>query len=124
MAQIIEGMDDLERSLARILRNLPIATAAALYREGEQIMGDSHEEAPVDQGVLKNNGFVFPPNITGDTVEVTLGYGGEAAEYAVKQHEDMTLSHTHGKAKFLEDPATRRQAGLAQRIADEVGPKL
>lgn len=97
------------------------AADAALYREGQAVMRVSKREVPVDFGVLKNSGTVWPPEKSGRQTVVKLTYGGAAKAYALKQHEDLTLNHPgQGKAKYLEDPVWAAVPGFLQRIADRI----
>lgn len=106
--------------------------AQALYEEAELIMGISKEEyVPVMDGTLRATGHVKPPVIAGPTIEVTLGYGGPAAPYALSVHENPRSGHTEGVSpqgrpykrwakvggwKYLEIPVSQAMPGLVSRI--------
>ena len=86
-----------------------------MYLSGEHIMGESKEHhVPVDTSTLKNSGYVTLPKTVqnrngnkytqGSAVVVELGYGGFAADYALKVHEDLDAFHVVGSAKYLEIP--------------------
>lgn len=62
------------------------------------IKGDSQTMCPVDTGTLKNSAVVEQV----DEKTYRVGYGGAAAAYALKQHENLQYHHTVGQAKFLE----------------------
>ena len=77
----------------------PQAMAGALYREAEAIMADSKLKVPVGwppedpgSGTLRSTGHVDLPVISGSEIEVTEGYGGPAAHYALRQHEELAWS--------------------------------
>jgi len=94
-----------------------------MYEEANLIMTAAKTDfVPVDTGALRASGFVTPPVITGQGVEVTLGFGGPSAPYAVVVHEDLTKRHPVGQAKYLELPLKARLAGmpavLAMRVND------
>ena len=94
-----------------------------LYSEAQIAFGESQREVPVDKGNLRNSGQAhgIKVNRFGDTLEITLGYGGVAASYALIVHEDMTARHKGGtKAKYLEDPIKRRSNGLGTRLLSGV----
>jgi hypothetical protein len=80
--------------------------ASALYMEAERLMTESKEVyVPVDTGTLRTSGHVEPIKYTGKTsVEVSLGYGGPAAFYALEVHENLNAHHVVGMAKYLETP--------------------
>jgi hypothetical protein len=50
----------------------------------------------VDKGTMRDS---HTTQRNGDTI--TVGVGGAAATYTVKQHEDLTLNHKVGQAKWL-----------------------
>jgi hypothetical protein len=102
----VHGLDELARALKATEAAIQKGTARGLYLLAEETMADSKENfVPVDEGILRDSGFVELPVFDGDGVSVRLGYGGAAAAYAVVQHEDLTLNHPNGgEAKFLEKP--------------------
>lgn len=70
---------------------------------GEEIMTDvkatrQGSGVPVDTGALRGSGIVTGPDGRG---KVSLTFGGSAAPYALRQHEDMTLRHNLGEARYL-----------------------
>lgn len=98
--------------------------AQGLYREAEEIMTLSKTLVPVETGTLRDSGFVDPPVTSGNVVTVRLGYGGEAEAYALKQHEDLTLHHPNGQAKFLEKPMLEAASHLDEKLAVFIRGKL
>lgn len=101
------------------------AGASALYEEGERIMSDSKEHyVPVDQAILKGSGHVQPPVVADGEVSVVLAYGGPAEAYAIVQHEDLTLNHVVGEAKYLETPLMAAQDSMLARVGAAVKVKL
>jgi hypothetical protein len=80
-----------------------------------QLLPLADENCPTDSGVMKGTHAVERSDD-----EVVVGYGGPAAPYTVRQHEDMTLIHPSGEAKWLENAfnATKENAGkiVAQRL--------
>jgi len=102
----MKGAREFERRLARLAQAAPLVRAAAkaLYTEAELVMTEAKKRTPVDTGALRSSGLVEPPLLTGASVEVSFGFGGPAAPYAVVQHERLDYRHTVGQAKFLEQP--------------------
>lgn len=119
----IKGADKLAQILRTIANVAPDALAGALYEEGESIRAESQERVPVDTGVLKNSAFVATEG-QGDSFAVQVGYGGAAAEYAVVQHEDMTLRHDDGGPKFLENPALEHAKDMGERLAARIRARM
>jgi hypothetical protein len=113
----------------------PRETAAALKKEAEITMTESKLEVPVDTGSLRNSGFVQAPKMFNNNISVKLGYGGVATkvnpktgelttQYAIQVHEDLSVRHRVGKAKFLEDPIKRRRNDIARNLARSVDRTL
>lgn len=88
------GLAQMTRRVALILGMLPAEIGGELYKLGEEIMTDAKDEyVPVDQGILRGSGFVNEPVVETAQISVTLGFGGAAEAYALKQHEDLSLHH-------------------------------
>ncbi len=66
---------------------------------GTEIKSLSQQRCPVDSGTLRDSCVVKSDLVL---MQVTVGYGGAASSYAARQHEDMSLNHPVGQAKFLE----------------------
>ena len=130
----ITGTDALRAALHQIGGRTRPEVAAALYAEAEDIMADAKEfYVPVDHGALRSSGFVKPPDITGDDVTVTLGFGGTAKAYAIAVHEHLSehsprswkiaeqqgrpVRFSPGGPKYLERPMLERAKTLASRLA-------
>jgi len=91
--------------------------AGALYEEATDIMAKAIPITPIEFGPLRASGRVEPPEVSGTSVSVTLGFGGAAAPYAVYVHERMDLSHKPPtQAKFLEQPVLEAQSGFGARL--------
>jgi len=114
----ITGTDALAAAFRRMGDQAKPVAARALFEEAEAIMAESKEHfVPVDLAVLKASGHVQVPEIEGDQVSVTMGYGGAAKDYAIVQHERLDYHHTVGGAKYLERPLLAAARGLAGRLA-------
>lgn len=96
----------------------------------KEILAASRPLVPVDDedgGQLRDSGRVAKPTRTrAGRISAAVVYGGaplrkvlgkrKANVYAVIQHEDLTLKHTTGQAKFLEKPAN----AIAPKIPDRL----
>jgi hypothetical protein len=121
----LKGQQEMVRAFKMLGANGPKAMGAALWKEGNNIMNAAKEITPVKFGVLKNSGIVNLPEISGDTVSVTMGFGGAASDYAVLQHEEASFYHTPPtQYKFLEQPFKEAQDGMEVRIAQDLWDKL
>ena len=112
------------RGLERAIRKLE----SALFQEATKIMTDSKENfVPVDLGTLRESGTVLPPERSGSTVSVQMGYGGFAESYALIQHENLEFRHPNGGGpKYLERPfnAAVYAPGFRARISEYVARAL
>lgn len=102
MAAGWDGLEDALDDLQDIEDGADDAMSASLRASGEAIMTDvkasrAGKGVPVDTGTLRSSGQVKSP----DPDRVTLSFGGAAAPYALRQHEDQTLSHSVGEARYL-----------------------
>lgn len=117
----VNGLDDVIRRANAAGADGWKQALAGLYEEGELVMGESKPLVPRDTSVLVNSGFVNEPTVSRGVAEVVMGYGGPASDYAIVQHEDLTLNHPNGgQAKYLEQPLLAAVPGLGQRIADRI----
>jgi hypothetical protein len=91
----LTGQQELRAVLMRAPQHAQNALGRALWREGTIIMAKSMTQyVPIDMGTLKGSAVVARPTKVGAFgVLVQMGYGGAAKAYAVKQHEDTSLSH-------------------------------
>ena len=120
---VFTGATKAMRQIQAVAASGPDALVGKLYEEAEIIMTLAKTDyVPVDTGALRASGFVDPPVISGTRAEVSFGFGGPAAPYAVVVHEDLTKRHPVGQAKYLEIPFKARLAGMAavlrQRVND------
>jgi len=117
----LKGVKELERNLRRLGNRADHVLGSALYEEGERIMGQSKDIVPVRFGVLRSSGKVDLPQKIAGIIKVILSYGGAAAGYAIYVHENLTARHKPPtRAKYLEEPFKRAQAGLLGRLAQRI----
>jgi hypothetical protein len=123
-----QGLDALMFTLMKLVADVPKEAAGALYEVAEEVMTDSKENycpvAPIQGGTLKNSGFVEAPDLRVGDISVKIGYGGQAEDYAVVQHERLDYRHTTGEAKYLEKPVMKAQSDLDQRVGDRLKERL
>lgn len=119
-----------DRQLRAVLAKAKNATqvmARALYEEGNDIFNESQRLVPVVTGALAGSGRVTSPSVNATSVEVTIGYGGAAAPYAIFVHERTELNHNYAgaknanaQAKFLSDPAEKAAEDMDGRLAQRI----
>jgi hypothetical protein len=117
----LRGTKAMQRKIERIARDFPNKVEAALRVEAEVIKTISQRDyVPVKDGILKGSAFVNPVEREGDELSVTIGYGGAASAYALRQHEEAGYKHKVGSWKYLELPLRAAIPGMAERIAAKV----
>jgi hypothetical protein len=120
----ISGVKGIQSRLARAPQETLQALEGAVYQEAQLIMRDSRPLVPVDTGALRSTGHVQNVQRDGEKVEVSFGYGGPAAPYALTVHENMDpnvkWSVPGTGPKYLERPFLERQQGMASRIANRI----
>lgn len=105
MVDTVRGVEQLALALGSIGARLPHLVAEALYRDMVGVMFESQKIVPFDEGDLHDSGEVDRPTVDAGRVGVVLHYGSTTVDYALVQHEDLTLSHPNGgQSKFLEQP--------------------
>lgn len=114
------SLNEFEAQCEAAIRNLGRGTKKATVAACEEILEMSRAEVPKDTSTLLASAF-YEVRRRSDTAattwayEGTVGYGGNgdpvnpktgrrASSYMVKVHEDLSVFHPTGKAKFLEDP--------------------
>ena len=100
------------------------ALAAGLVNVAEDIIRDAEPMVPFDTGRLRGSAGVLPPEVTPMGVAVTFGYGGDASDYAIVQHERTDFHHTVGQAKFLEQAVLNHAGSLDAEIANHAARSL
>lgn len=125
MSVEITGLNETLRRLAELEAQALRGAKRGLNQWSEETMTEAKERVPVEEGVLKASGFVEPPEEAGGVISQEIGFGGAASDYALVQHEDLSLNHPNGgQAKFLESAVNEREGQLARDIAAEVEQEI
>jgi hypothetical protein len=104
----------IARRIEAVGREVGHEMGSGLRVIGEAIMTDvkasrAGRGVPVDTGALRASGRVTGPTGLGEP-RVRLSFGGASAPYALRQHEDLTLRHKVGEARYLVRGVERFQA--------------
>ena len=124
------GFDKLDSSLQNIINNIKDATMDQLHDVASNIMINSQDEVPIDTKALIKSGFIVEEGNS-----IIAGYGGPntkinpktgilTEEYALKVHEDLSVNHPVGKAKFLEDPFNEAVQNLDELLINPLKSKF
>ncbi len=130
----------LARKIDKLGTEGAATVASSLYESAEKIMTLSKENyVPVETGTLRSTGRVDPPRVNGPYVEVTLGYGGPSARYALAVHENPRAGKTYGVSpqgkpykrwaktgqwKYLETPVKESSGEIVEHLKKRVNQKL
>lgn len=90
------------------------AALSGLHDGAEAILTEAIDETPLLSGTLHRSGTVTDVP-TEDAVYISFN-----TPYAVRQHEDLTLRHKDGKAKYLEDPYKRNKEKVINLVGSRV----
>ena len=110
-----KSLDQFDANLNVALSKVGNGSRKALVAACEEILEASLEQVPRDTNTLASSAFW---EITGNWRtgwHATVGYGGSmdpinpitgkpASSYMLAVHEDLSVHHPIGKAKYLEDP--------------------
>lgn len=75
------------------------------------------EQCPVDKGTMRGSLTVERDDANSC---VYLGGGGPAKDYIFRQHQDMSLNHPVGKAKFISDPVETHSPELKDYVEKHI----
>lgn len=87
-----------------------------------QEMTEMKRRTPVDLGNLVGSGHVDGPNFSNRSggirwIEMVFVFGGTSAPYAFAVHEDLSVFHNPGEARYVAGPLEEAAPFLTQRIA-------
>lgn len=119
------GLKEIEKSFNEKLKKVRQYSVKGMTDVVLDLLSESVQLAPVDTGDLRGSGSASinkkivgtgskdgnistfaPPSKAGDEISGEVGF---SAEYAFRQHEDMTYNHPQGgQAKYLEIPLNRK----------------
>lgn len=121
----ITGTDEVMRNLLLLAEKAPGLVADALELEAEAIFSESQKQVPWDTTHLRTSGTI-EPFVEGNAAGYLVGYNAHAGasdyNYALRQHEDLTLHHPKPgtKGKYLEDPFNARAPMVAENVTNRV----
>jgi len=111
-----KGMAEIKRGLTADAVGVRKAVSAGLYEMATDIADDSEQLVPFKEGILQSSRLVVD-NKGSDRYLVEVSYGGNAMDYALVQHENLSFKHTNGRsAKYLETPFRSRTKNFAQTL--------
>lgn len=104
MPAVLIGDKEILLKLKRLATEAPVAAGFGAYEGAQAIMKDAKVRAPKDTHQMALSGYVTAPTIkSSGRVEIESGFGGPSEEYVARIHEDMSMSHPNGEAKFFQN---------------------
>lgn len=113
----IDGDARLHRFLRALGDDAAEALQLAMTNVMDEVIEDAKRRAPVDTGTMRASGAVLPPIRHHGQIVIEAGFGGAASDYVIAQHEDLSLRHTVGEAKFLEKSMLERVDQIPHNLA-------
>jgi hypothetical protein len=113
----LQGLNDVEKAIRGIGEKVERDTAKILNEVGQPRVLKMKERTPVDDGHLKGSVRLSPAKRTTQGAEVYWQAGGTTTAYALVQHEDMSLKHTVGQAKYIISVVYEDEAAMRNEIA-------
>lgn len=134
-ASIKLDVSSIDKVLNTTVMKLDTSTKDATVEVCRRIYEESLKLVPRDTNTLASSAYyTVLGNIRTGFVGY-VGYGGNgnkynpksrqrASQYMVQVHEDLSVQHKNGQAKFLEIPTRRFQGKAASEIAGIIGGEL
>lgn len=95
------------------------AVSKAVGEAAAELQGAAQDLTPVGPtGNLKASIHVEGPEIRGNEATARVSTGGEASDYAIIQHENLSYIHTTGIAKFIERPLLALTPKFTRKIEE------
>ena len=110
--------------------NVKYVGLAFLHQRGIQAVSKAVGEAaaelqaaavpitPFETGTLQASIHVEGPDVRGFEATARVSTGGEASDYAIIQHENLSYIHTTGIAKFIERPLLALTPKFTRKIEE------
>lgn len=123
----IKGVKELQGNIQRQIIRVRREAKRVVLSEAEEIMLLSLAEVPRGSGALADSAFIEPDaegNVDfgygGPNVQINPNNGKSTEDYMVRVHEDLSIDHLSGKAKFLEDPINKRMVVIEESFAKKL----
>ena len=113
----LKGTTATARGISAIGTRVETRMRAVMRAVAESRLTEMKQRTPVKDGALRSSLHVTGPRPTAAGQEVGWAAGGPSAPYAAVQHEDTTLRHTTGQAKFIESVVFEQSTAMVAEIA-------
>ena len=113
----LKGITATARGISAIGPRVETRMRGVMRAVAESRLTEMKQRTPVKDGALRSSLHVTGPRRTFSGQEVGWAAGGPSAPYAAVQHEDTTLRHTTGQAKFIESVVFEQSTAMVAEIA-------
>ena len=113
----LKGITATARGISAIGPRVDGRMRGVMRAVAESRLTEMKQRTPVKDGALRSSLHVTGPRPTAAGQEVGWAAGGPSAPYAAVQHEDTTLRHTTGQAKFIESVVFEESRAMVSEIA-------
>ncbi|AIF45430.1 MULTISPECIES: hypothetical protein [Virgibacillus] len=110
---------DLALEFSKASRHMKGIMKKGVDTSTEDLLSQSKNLAPLDEGGLRENGSTTPAKVSRHDITGEVGY---SKEYALRMHEDMYQPSTPGTGrKYLEKPTKENEEKYADYLGSLVG---
>ena len=113
------GISEMVARIGKLKEDMKSAASRGVYTAARNVLDVSNRTVPFEEGDLSRDGAVSLSD--GDGLKAAISYGrkSDTKDYAVRQHEDLTLHHDAGRGpKYLEN-AINSQRETTLKIVGE-----
>jgi hypothetical protein len=106
------GLSEVLANMGKVNRDARAGTIEGLQIAARNVLNVSNTQVPFEEGDLSRDGGMSLDE-AGLRISISYGRSADTKDYAVVQHEDMSLRHDAGRnAKYLENAlnSTREQS--------------
>lgn len=119
----IKGVKDIQRLMEESNRKVIDATKRTVFEVANEVKAEAQALVPFDEGVLSGSADVkmVETFATKKNPTATVTFGGPAAPYALRQHEERTWKHKGGRTwGYLSKPTKKAQRDFDKRIVNRI----
>lgn len=117
---VVTGIKEVLVGLGKVTREYRGNTRVGASHVMEDMAREMKTITPVDEGIMRGTIHVVGPEWIGNNLEGAWVAGGPAATYTVRQHEDLTLKHRVGQAKFITTVTDARMPEVYEAINNNI----
>ena len=115
-----DGLGETTDNIRKIGEIVEKETAGILNEVGQPRVAIMKSRTPVRDGHLRASVRLSPAKRTRQGVEVYWQAGGVTTAYAWVQHEDLSLKHTVGQAKYISSVVNEDAQAMVSEIAAKI----